>query len=398
MMTLKQWNKAVDAWVERENKKVGCISKPNIGMYPPIVDGLDVSEFGINNKLVTKDLIRHYADAIGDINPLWRSDDYAKTTRHGGIIAPPRYLDCIAPPYGIGEGFPDFGVNGLNPLNHGSKHVWFKTVQPGDEFTVHDISLGVREVTRKDRPMPRLFLLDGRRKYINQRGEIVAVVEGGAIVVGSGPELQGTDPAFAGLSRHKYTDEELKEIDLAYDEEKIRGNEVLYWEDVNENDVLPPLIKGPLTYMDSVAFFHAIGYTTAYRVTRMLLRAQPGWGIVDPETNVPIQVAGIHINDSNAREQGVPFAVGFSAQLEGNLCHMVTNWMGDDGFLKKLDCQLRRAYVLGDMLRISGKVSKKYVENDEYLVDIQLQAENQEHAILMPAQATVRLISRKITE
>ncbi len=34
-------------------------------------------ERGINNKLVTEDLIRQYADAISDPNPIWRDPSYA---------------------------------------------------------------------------------------------------------------------------------------------------------------------------------------------------------------------------------------------------------------------------------------------------------------------------------
>jgi acyl dehydratase len=393
-MNLEQWNKAVDAWVESENKRAGRVYKPSVGMYPPKQEGLIVSEMGINNRVATADLIRHYADAIGDTNPLWRSEEYAKNTRYGGIIAPPRFLDCIAPPSGMGMGFPNFGVPGMNPLNRGSNHKWFKVVRAGDEFTVEDRYSGVKEVTKKDRPMPRLFLFGGQRKYINQRDEVVAIVEGGAIVVGSGPDLKGTDPAFAGIKRHQYTKEEFEEIDRAYDAEKRLGVEVRYWEDVNEGDDLPPLVKGPLTVMDSVAFFHAIGYTTAFRVTNLLLREQPGWGVIDPETNAPYPVAGIHVSDANARAQGVPYAVGFSAQLEGNVAHLITNWMGDDGFLKILDCQIRRIWIVGDMLWLKGNVVKKYIEDGEHLVDLKVWAENQDHITILPATATVRLVSR----
>ena len=100
-MNMEQWHKAVDEWVERENQRAGKVYRPSVGMYPPKQEGLIVSECGINNRVATEDLIRHYADAIGDTNPLWRSVEYGRTTQYGGIIAPPRFLDCIAPPYGL---------------------------------------------------------------------------------------------------------------------------------------------------------------------------------------------------------------------------------------------------------------------------------------------------------
>lgn len=97
-MTLEQWNKAVDEWVKSENERAGRVYKPSIGMYPPKVEGLLVSEMGINNKVATADLIRHYADGIGDTNPLWRSEEYAKNTRYGGIIAPPGFWIVLLHP------------------------------------------------------------------------------------------------------------------------------------------------------------------------------------------------------------------------------------------------------------------------------------------------------------
>ena len=44
------------------------------------------------NEVATKDAIRHWADAIGDLNPLWRDEEYARKTLYGGLIAPPTWL------------------------------------------------------------------------------------------------------------------------------------------------------------------------------------------------------------------------------------------------------------------------------------------------------------------
>ena len=38
---------------------------------------------------VEKETIRRVADALGDPNPLWRAEEYAKGTSNGGIIAFP---------------------------------------------------------------------------------------------------------------------------------------------------------------------------------------------------------------------------------------------------------------------------------------------------------------------
>src|SRR5260370_30545999 len=37
----------------------------------------------------TRDNIRHWAHGIGDDNPLWCDPNYAATTQHGRVLAPP---------------------------------------------------------------------------------------------------------------------------------------------------------------------------------------------------------------------------------------------------------------------------------------------------------------------
>lgn len=40
---------------------------------------------------IEKGAIRRFAEAIGDPNPLYRDEDFAKNTRYGNIIAPPTF-------------------------------------------------------------------------------------------------------------------------------------------------------------------------------------------------------------------------------------------------------------------------------------------------------------------
>ena len=47
----------------------------------------------IFNELASKDAKRKFADGIGDPNPLWRNEDYAKKTRYKSMVAPPSWRD-----------------------------------------------------------------------------------------------------------------------------------------------------------------------------------------------------------------------------------------------------------------------------------------------------------------
>ncbi len=45
-----------------------------------------------NCEVASQDAIRHWCYGIGDTNPLYLDEDYARGTRYGGIIAPPNFL------------------------------------------------------------------------------------------------------------------------------------------------------------------------------------------------------------------------------------------------------------------------------------------------------------------
>lgn len=44
---------------------------------------------------IEKEPIRRFADAIGDYNPLYWDEEYAKKSRYGAIIAPPGFLSSL---------------------------------------------------------------------------------------------------------------------------------------------------------------------------------------------------------------------------------------------------------------------------------------------------------------
>ena len=93
----EDWNKRLDEKVEEFNRGRGEVVLP-----PPSFAIMD-DEYvrGINYKYVTEDLIRHFADAIGDPSPFWRDPSYIASTRWGGFIAPPtshrRFLRPASP-------------------------------------------------------------------------------------------------------------------------------------------------------------------------------------------------------------------------------------------------------------------------------------------------------------
>jgi acyl dehydratase len=386
------WNAAINQWLAEVNGKIG-----ETNPAPP--DPIGPYDMAISHRLVTEDLIKIFANAVGDANPLWRSIEYGRSTRWGGVIAPPIFESCISempsqptPPQ----------VRGWNHYNGGNTRVYFKPMRPGDEIRAEDTWLGVSEKTRPGRPH-RLFLQRSDRRYLNQRDEIVCVVRGRVLSTATPPEQPVAsldDARFAGRTRPHYTQEQLDALHKQYDAElsgaSRRGADTLYWDDVNEGDDLPGVLKGPYDVTDGVAFFGAaVGYSGAFAIKWAGLKSDLGRCPVDPETGEYHNAADWHLQDSIARVAGIPYALAFGTHVETMLSHAVTNWMGDAGFVTRLDTQLRSPLFQGDMSQTYGRVVRKYVEDEEDLVDLELWAETQDQLKHSTATATVRLPARR---
>ena len=77
------------------------------------------------------------------------------------------------------------------------------------------------------------------------------------------------------------------------------------------------------------------------------------------------------------------------------LIHLCTDWMGDDAWLWRLDCEFRRFNYVGDTHRLRGTVTRKYdAEGGRPAVDVELVAENQRGEVTTPGHATILLPSR----
>jgi hypothetical protein len=76
------------------------------------------------------------------------------------------------------------------------------------------------------------------------------------------------------------------------------------------------------------------------------------------------------------------------------LIHLVANWMGDDAWLWKLDCQSRAFNFMGDTTICTGKVVDKRVEGLHHVADLELTGTNQRGEVTVPGKATVILPSR----
>ena len=87
-----------------------------------------------------------------------------------------------------------------------------------------------------------------------------------------------------------------------------------------------------------------------------------------------------------------------SNSVEHFLGRLITNWMGDDGFLRRFNYMKLANTPLGDTVIGRGKVIKKYVDaNGDYLVDLDVWMETIRGYVSNAVAVTVSLVSRAKT-
>jgi acyl dehydratase len=73
----------------------------------------------------------------------------------------------------------------------------------------------------------------------------------------------------------------------------------------------------------------------------------------------------------------------------------LTNYAGDDGWLKKSFCEFRRFVYFSDVVWLKGTITDKFIDDDsECCVKIETTAINQRGEEVMPGYAIVALPSR----
>ena len=182
------------------------------------------------------------------------------------------------------------------------------------------------------------------------------------------------------------------------DDRNICGRNVRYWEDVNEGDELPGIVRGPLSLMDTMGFLVGCGRGHTHGVLLKGAVRHPGHFFRNPEAGGGVEYTGIgHHRESVAKEVGVPGTYDYGPQRSAWLASLVTNWIGDAGFLKRIHTELRLFNTMGDTTWCKGKVARKYKQDGHALVDLEIWAENQRGEVTAPnGAATVLLPSKDI--
>jgi acyl dehydratase len=322
------------------------------------------------NYEATRDGIRHYAHGIGDDNPLWCDPEYAKNTKYGTIVALPSFLFTTSR---IISGYCG-GLSGVHAMWAGADWTWHKPVLRGDTIRAEAYLKDLVEHQTKfaGRSFQQIYHVD----FYNQHGDQVAGADSWVFRTDRDEARErGTKYTEARGRVEPFTQEQLDEFYDIYDNEEIRGNTPRYFEDVNVGDKLPPMMKGPMTVTGFICYAQGWGglYIRANKLAYKMQKAHPGLGIRN-RFNVPDCPERVHWDEAFALEVGAPGAYDYGPERCSWLTHHMTDWIGDDGFLHKSNCQIRRHNPDGDAIVITGEVTRKFEENGKKYVEVEQKA------------------------
>ena len=345
-------------------------------------------------RYVNSDSIRHAARAIGDANPLWIDAAHAKTSRYGRRMAPPALLYAVT--WGSwdmrrGEGLP--GVHGLHAHD---RWTYYRPLLEGDEVRATKVMIALEERTGKY--AWRSMMQVREFKYYNQHDEPVARCVMSAVRAErhAGKEVG----KYMSIPKAKYSEDEIRAIDAATGAEDVRGANPRYWEDVTVGDTIVPVVRGPLTVADMIAWMMGVGsphirsgqYWLQYR------RQSPKIAVKDPETGIPQAVERVHWDSFMAAEIGMPAPYDYGSQRGAWATHLMTNWAGDDGWVAEVFAKFRGMNFLGDTVWIRGRVVDRWrgAHSGIGYVGCEIEGVNQRGENIMPGTAVVALPSKGV--
>jgi alkanesulfonate monooxygenase SsuD/methylene tetrahydromethanopterin reductase-like flavin-dependent oxidoreductase (luciferase family) len=365
------------AWTQRVHRLAQLVGQPVADTAAPYVE------------YVTADAVRLFARAYGDDNPIYSDPQYAAGSARGRLAAPPLFPIATGVPLPASTGEDDVDIGGL--LGGGEPSV------VADRWTLH-------------RPIVEGSRL-GRTSVLHQ------VVEGtnadravADVTVRTTYEADGTlyashdrtrrYPASAGPSmpawrpRAAYTPAELAELDAQGLAGGRRGPQPRRAGDVAVGDRLGPMVKGPLTLTDLVTYRAGVGpgplgaealdLSRRHRARFPGLYAADGSGVADT-------IERRHYDEQYARTLGHPTAYDYSHTRLTWFSHLLTDWMGDGGWLLRLSASAGGMNYLGDTHWITGQVVDVVDDGPHGAVTIALCGRNQRDDTTCHGEAVVLL-------
>ena len=331
-------------------------------------------------------------DGIGDWNPLFRNEEYAKYTKYCTLTAPPCW------PYAVVYGaLPEKMYQKFGTLYTAESIEYYLPVADGDRIdwrTTFPIDVRVEE-----HPVHgTIIAATGMHEFKREQGGLELAKQEFTMIyfdmAKSGyKDLQDpTDPP-------EYSKEFIKSIYDTQDGEIVAGSDTRYWEDVNVGDKLYPIVRGPFTKMECAAWLKAAGnrFMASDKLFR-IVHKNSGLGYYHEDLKIWFNWTEPVFDgwgEFCRQVSGAYYADGYASQRSAWAMCMISNWMSDEGFLWKFEADHLDKGGYHNVFYTNGGVIGKGEQDGRFYVDIRFDCADQTGRKIMEGKASVILPTRE---
>ena len=337
--------------------------------------------------------IERFMNGAGDENPLYRDPNYGATSAYFTMLAPPAFVLAIRTPTSRGALYQSDAYGAPLPLLTSAAITWNDQIHLGDRFSSDLTVAGASEgAAWRERPTAQI---ESQADYYRENGAHPFAQASGTVTL---YPLRRGNEKFLDRDLYVYSDEEIAQLEQELSSESApRGNHTRYWSDVEEGESLPTLVKGPLTLSDLMSW--AVAEAKPIKLGGLVdreVQVQPGRRTTNPTTNWPRWDLEQEAEDlQSCQDAGFAGPYGRGAMRVALAGHLMTHWMGDDGFLRQLTVDLPNPFMYGDVMRLGGTVADKFTQEiggRQYnAVAVEITGTNQIDETVLSGNATVFL-------
>jgi acyl dehydratase len=357
--------------------------------------------------------IRRWVHALDYPNPIHWNEEFARSSKFGGIVAPQSFT--VAMDFGHGVTPACVGHIAGSHLIFGGEEWWFygPRIRPGDRLTQQRRFHGYKVADTKFAG-PTMFS-QGDTLHTNQHGAPIAKERSTAIRY-LAAEAKRRDMYKNQLAPvRRWTSEELEQI------AKVRFDWVMSnrsglsprFDAIKVGDRLPRRVLGPHSIASFTCEYRAFMFDTwgsfywvaPEGVEDPWITQDAGWidgftpdyeaAKLDPRKRDGLFEGPSrgHIDPQRADEIGMARAYGYGATMGAWVTDYLAYWAGHDGYIWHSKAQFRGPAFEGDVTYFDGEVIAKQLEaaNGRPSVTVKVRLANQDGVTLVDASAEVEV-------
>jgi acyl dehydratase len=287
--------------------------------------------------VIEKIALQRFVEAIGETNPIYFDEEYAKSTRYGSIIAPPTF--CRTLNFGAIPGFlmPREGV-----IHGEQSFTYYKPLKPGDVVYCRSRLADIQE---KEGRSGRMIFVITEQEGRDGNGELFFTCSQIGIVRKEALERE-----------KKLQEEDEQKIEIPIPAVSPRFSQL------QSGDTMEPVEMPPITKTQLVKYSGASG-----------------------------DFNPIHTVDEVAREMGLGGVIAHGMLTMALLGRFLTGWMGPDGTLDSWGVRFAAMVRPGDVIKFQGRIKSKEPGDSGGLVHCEVWGENTRGETVIKGTASIRL-------